>query len=70
MSARLGLGRIERAHGSRVRAAAVMGDDAEQPMRLVVEIAAAVWNDMIFVLVGFDLNAVGSFSKRLIAGAA
>ena len=44
-------GRIERGHRHLVAAARIMGINVDQAVRLVIEIMAAVGNDMIFMLV-------------------
>ena len=42
-----------------------MREDVENAVRLEVEIAAAVGNDVIFVLIGLDRDAVGGLLEQI-----
>ena len=58
-------GGIERPHRHLLAAAGIVGVDFQQPMRLEVEIVAAIRNDVIFVLARVERNAVGGLLEEI-----
>ena len=45
-----------------------MGINLEYPMGLVIQIVAPVRDDVVFVLTGFELNAIGCFFEQIDGG--
>ncbi len=60
--------RVERSHRDLFPPAGIVGIDFEHPVRLVIQVVAAVRDDVILVLTGFELDAVGGFLEQVDGG--
>ena len=59
---------IDRTDRDLLPSAGVVGINLEDPMGLVVQIVAPVSDDVVFVLTGFELNAIGYFFEQIDGG--